>query len=188
MTRRMQSYDVPEWHPWLIAAAAGAGIILLGIGFQIAQLVVSIRSRDRRRDPTGDPWDGRSLEWATATPPPAFNFAVLPEVEGADPYWTVKQRALEGGGPAAEPDYKRIEMPRNSPTGVVCAFFATFAGFALIWHIWWMAAAALVGAFAVFVWFAWRDTDEYAIDADAVARIDRAWRRARADAQDGRPA
>jgi cytochrome o ubiquinol oxidase subunit 1 len=188
MTRRMQSYDVPEWHPWLIAAAAGAGIILLGIGFQIAQLVVSIRSRDRRRDPTGDPWDGRSLEWATASPPPAFNFAVLPEVEGADPYWTVKQRALEGGGPAAEPDYKRIEMPRNSPTGVVCAFFATFAGFALIWHIWWMAAAALVGAFAVFVWFAWRDTDEYAIDANAVARIDRAWRRARADAQDGRPA
>jgi cytochrome o ubiquinol oxidase subunit 1 len=188
MTRRMQSYDVPEWHPWLIAAAAGAGIILLGIGFQIAQLVVSIRSRDRRRDPTGDPWDGRSLEWATASPPPAFNFAVLPEVEGADPYWTVKQRALEGGGPTAEPDYKRIEMPRNSPTGVVCAFFATFAGFALIWHIWWMAAAALVGAFAVFVWFAWRDTDEYAIDADAVARIDRAWRRARADAQDGRPA
>jgi cytochrome o ubiquinol oxidase subunit 1 len=76
----------------------------------------------------------------------------------------------------------------NPLTGVVCAFFATFAGFALIWHIWWMAAAALVGAFAVFVWFAWRDTDEYAIDADAVARIDRAWRRARADAQDGRPA
>jgi cytochrome o ubiquinol oxidase subunit 1 len=188
MTRRMQSYDVPEWHPWLIAAAAGAGIILLGIGFQIAQLVVSIRSRDRRRDPTGDPWDGRSLEWATASPPPAFNFAVLPEVEGADPYWSVKQRALEGGGPAAEPAYARIEMPRNSPTGVVCAFFATFAGFALIWHIWWMAAAALVGAFAVFVWFAWRDTDEYAIDADAVARIDRAWRRARADAQDERPA
>jgi cytochrome o ubiquinol oxidase subunit 1 len=147
-----------------------------------------VRQRAQLRDETGDPWDGRSLEWSTASPPPAFNFAVLPQVSGEDAYWKSKYRATEQSGSDQEPVYRDIEIPRNSATGFVCALFATMMGFALIWHIWWMAAAALVGAFAVFVWFAWRDTDEYAIDADAVARIDRAWRRARADAQDGRPA
>jgi cytochrome o ubiquinol oxidase subunit 1 len=73
-------------------------------------------------------------------------------------------------------------MPRNSPTGFVCAFFATFMGFALIWHIWWMVALAFVGAFATFVVFAWRDEDEYIIPADVVARIDRENRAARSEA------
>ena len=80
MTRRMQHYDRPEWHPWLLVAWLGALIILCGIALQVAQLAISIRSRERRREPTGDPWDGRSLEWATPSPPPAFNFAVLPNV------------------------------------------------------------------------------------------------------------
>ena len=79
MTRRMQHYDVAAWHPWLLVAAGGAAVILLGILLQIAQLVVSIRRREQLRDTTGDPWHGRSLEWSTASPPPAFNFAVLPE-------------------------------------------------------------------------------------------------------------
>jgi cytochrome o ubiquinol oxidase subunit 1 len=78
MTRRMQHYDVPEWRPWLIIAAGGAVLITIGIALQIAQLAVSIRRRAELRDETGDPWDGRSLEWATASPPPVFNFAILP--------------------------------------------------------------------------------------------------------------
>jgi cytochrome o ubiquinol oxidase subunit 1 len=73
-------------------------------------------------------------------------------------------------------------MPRNSPTGFVCAFFATFAGFALIWHIWWMVAAALLGAFVTFVVFAWRDRTEDTIAADEVARIDSAGRSTRLQA------
>ena len=77
MTRRMQHYDVAEWHPWVLLAAAGAAIILCGICVQVAQLVVSIRNREELRDLTGDPWNGRSLEWATPSPPPAFNFAVF---------------------------------------------------------------------------------------------------------------
>ena len=85
MTRRMQHYDVPEWHPWLLLAAAGAAVILAGIGLQIAQLVVSFRDREQLRDTTGDPWNGRSLEWSTSSPPPAFNFAVLPESKRATP-------------------------------------------------------------------------------------------------------
>jgi cytochrome o ubiquinol oxidase subunit I len=173
MTRRMQHYDVPEWHPWLIVAALGAGLILCGIAFQIIQLFVSIRRRAQLRDETGDPWDGRSLEWATASPPPPFNFAVLPDVSGMDAYWGIKQRAAEQNGPDHHPDYQAIHIPRNSPTGFVCAFFATVMGFALIWHIWWMVAAGAIGAFATFVVFAWRDEDEEVISADEVARIDR---------------
>jgi cytochrome o ubiquinol oxidase subunit 1 len=179
MTRRMQHYDVPAWHPWLLLAAAGALVILTGIILQITQLVVSIRRRAELRDWTGDPWNGRSLEWSTASPPPAFNFGVLPPVVGLDAYWRAKQLVLERARLDDEPDYEEIEMPRNSPTGVICAFFATFAGFALIWHIWWMVAAAALGAFATFVVFAWRDRTEYVIPADDVARIDRANRRAR---------
>jgi cytochrome o ubiquinol oxidase subunit 1 len=174
MTRRMQHYDVAEWRPWLIVAAGGAVLILIGIIFQIMQLVVSIRHRAELRDRTGDPWDGRSLEWATASPPPVFNFAVMPDVSGEDAYWTMKMHAKLQGLGRSEPNYRDVEMPRNSPTGFVCAFFATIMGFALIWHIWWMVAAGGVGAFATFVAFAWRDHDEYVIPAAEVARIDRA--------------
>jgi cytochrome o ubiquinol oxidase subunit 1 len=178
MTRRMQHYDVAEWKPWLDLASVGAGLVLAGIICQIMQLVVSIRRREELRDVTGDPWDGRSLEWATASPPPVFNFAFMPHVTSEDPYWAMKRRAqLEGD--VKEPDYHPIEMPRNSPTGFVCAFFASVTGFALIWHIWWMAIVALIGAYATFVVFAWRDHDEYEIPADEVARLDRANREAR---------
>jgi len=173
MTRRMQHYDVPEWHPWLVVAACGAALILCGIVFQIAQLAVSIRRRAELRDETGDPWDGRSLEWATSSPPPPFNFAFLPEVSGEDAFWQLKKRASEQTGSDEKPEYRDIEIPRNSPTGFVCAFFATVMGFALIWHIWWMVAVGAIGAFATFVVFAWRDKDEDVIPAAEVARIDR---------------
>ena len=182
MTRRMQHYDVAGWRPWLLVAGVGALLILAGIVTQIAQLVVSIRNREELRDLTGDPWNGRSLEWATASPPPAYNFAVLPNVEGEDAYWTVKEAARASHALRQEPEYTAIEVPRNSPTGVVCAFFATMIGFALIWHIWWMAAVGFLGAWATFVVFAWRDRTEYEIPADEVARMDRANRGSRATA------
>jgi cytochrome o ubiquinol oxidase subunit 1 len=182
MTRRMQHYDVAAWRPWLLIAAGGAAIILAGIILQIVQLAVSIRRRDALRDETGDPWNGRSLEWATSSPPPAFNFAVLPHVEGEDAYWAMKQRARRQAKLGEEPAYTAIEMPRNSPTGFICAFFATFMGFALIWHIWWMVALSALGAYATFVVFAWRDRTEDIIPADVVARIDRANRSARSEA------
>jgi cytochrome o ubiquinol oxidase subunit 1 len=179
MTRRMQRYDVAAWRPWLLLAAVGAVVILLGIVCQVIQLVVSIRQRRRLRDTSGDPWNGRSLEWATASPPPAFNFAVLPDVHGEEPYWAIKQTAIEQQQLRAEPAYEAIESPRNTPTGVVCAFFATITGFALIWHIWWMVGLGLLGAFATFVAFAWRDRAEFVIPATEVAALDRANRAAR---------
>jgi cytochrome o ubiquinol oxidase subunit I len=155
-------------------AAAGVVLIMVGIILQIAQLVVSVSRRDELRDVTGDPWDGRSLEWATASPPPVFNFAAMPDVGGVDAYWRMKANARRQGFEPRPPDYRDIEMPRNSPTGFVCAFFATIMGFALIWHIWWMVMLGGIGAFATFVVFAWRDHDEYVIPAAEVERIDRA--------------
>src|SRR5207253_5356079 len=189
MTRRMQHYDRPDWYPWLLLAGVGALIILCGIALQIAQLWVSIRGRERRREPTGDPWDGRSLEWSTSSPPPAFNFAVLPQVTNDDPYWALKQRARAIGHPVtAEPEYSAIEMPRNSATGFVTAFFAVATGFSLIWQIWWLVILGLIGAYVTFEVFAWRDIHEIEIPAEEVARIDRANRAARAAALHGQPA
>jgi cytochrome o ubiquinol oxidase subunit I len=175
MTRRMQHYDVAEWRPWLHVATFGTALLAIGVILQVLQLVFSIRDRELLRDTTGDPWDGRSLEWATSSPPPVFNFAILPNVTGEDAYWAIKEQAKQQQlRDKQAPEYEAIELPRNSPTGFVCAFFATVMGFALIWHIWWMVALGGVGAFATFVVFAWRDHDEYVVPAAEVARIDRA--------------
>ncbi|MCJ9701584.1 cytochrome o ubiquinol oxidase subunit I [Bradyrhizobium sp. SHOUNA76] len=173
MTRRMQHYDVAAWRPWMIVAAAGMAVLTIGVICQIVQLVVSIRNREALRDRTGDPWDGRSLEWATSSPPPVFNFAFNPDVRGEDAYWHMKAHAQQQSLERDGPEYQDIEMPRNSPTGFVCAFFATIMGFALIWHIWWMVILGGLGACATFVVFAWRDHDEYVIPAEEVATIDR---------------
>jgi cytochrome o ubiquinol oxidase subunit 1 len=180
MTRRLQHYDLSLWRPWVVIAAAGIVVTFFAVVCQVIQLVVSIRRRDALRDEIGDPWDGRSLEWSTASPPPAFNFAVLPNVQGEEPYWEIKRRAIESQHLVAEPDYKPIEVPRNSPTGFVTAFFATLTGFALIWHIWWLVGVGLFAAYVIFVWFAWRDRTEDEVPAEEVARIDRARRAARA--------
>jgi cytochrome o ubiquinol oxidase subunit I len=182
MTRRMQHYDVPEWRPWVLAAGIGMVAVVAGVICQAIQLFVSVKRRSELRDETGDPWDGRSMEWATSSPPPAFNFAVLPQVKGEEAYWAIKQRAREQARLRDEAEYEPIEMPRNSPTGFVCAFFATLMGFALIWHIWWMVALGIVGAWATFVVFAWRDVPDYIVPAAEVARIDRANHEARLEA------
>ncbi|MET0744238.1 MAG: cbb3-type cytochrome c oxidase subunit I, partial [Microvirga sp.] len=179
MTRRLQHVDVAAWSPWLTVALAGIVVTMVGVACQVTQLVVSIRRREELRDVTGDPWDGRSLEWSVPSPAPVFNFAVMPDVHGGEAYWTIKQRAIDAQQLGPEPTYQPIEMPRNSPTGFIVAFFATLTGFALIWHIWWLVGVALVGAYATFVVFAWRDIEEYEIPAEEVARVDRARRAAR---------
>jgi cytochrome o ubiquinol oxidase subunit 1 len=181
MTRRMQQYDNPAWQPWLVAAALGAGLIAIGTVFLIAQLYYSIRHRNELADRSGDPWNGRTLEWSTSSPPPVYNFAVLPEVTGLDAHWIQKERAIEHPGSPA-PRYAAIEVPRNSPTGIVCAFFASLLGFALIWHIGWLIALGGFGAFATFVVFAWRDRVEDELPADEVARMDGLDRAARRQA------
>jgi cytochrome o ubiquinol oxidase subunit 1 len=187
MTRRLQHYDVAPWHPWVLAAGFGTLVLLASAACQVTQLVVSIRRRAEFIDRTGDPWDGRSLEWSTASPPPAFNFAIGPRVRGGESFWHTKQEQRQTHSLGPEPEYSAICVPRNSPTGFISAFFATVTGFAMIWHIWWMVGVGLVAAFATFVVFAWRDEAEYEIPVDEVARIDRAQRAVRQAALDARP-
>jgi cytochrome o ubiquinol oxidase subunit 1 len=172
MTRRMQHYDVPGWHPWLIVAAFGAAMIAGGIGCQVMQFYVSIKHRKDLADISGDPWDGRSLEWITTSPPPPFNFAVLPNVEGEEAYWGIKGQARENRELSERPKYEAFHMPRNSPTGFVTAFFTTALGFAAVWHIWWLFILGFLGAWATFVVFAWRDENEIEISADDARRLD----------------
>ena len=175
-TRRMQHYGETEWQPLMIVAFLGAVVIMLGIALIIVQLVVSIRQRAGNLDETGDPWDGRTLEWSIPSPPPAWNFAVMPEVEGEEAYWGMKARARAqnpdvSGGKSSDGEKQKIKpihMPNNSPIGVVLAFFAVVFGFALVWHIWWMA---LIGALLLTVaalFHSWRTSSEHEIPIEAV--------------------
>ena len=159
MTRRMQHYADTGWQPYLVVAEAGAVVILWGIIATIAQLVVSIRSRNMRRDATGDPWDGRTLEWSTASPPPHYNFAVLPHAESVDAFWAMKKAGI--GAPPTE--YEPIRMPPRSSNGFVTAFFAVVTGFALIWHITWMAILGLVCATLTLLVFGWFERVDHEI-------------------------
>jgi cytochrome o ubiquinol oxidase subunit 1 len=178
MTRRMQHYADLRWQPYLIVAEVGAVVILGGIIATIAQLVISIRTREARRDLTGDPWDGRTLEWSTSSPPPAYNFAVLPKVDSLDAFWAMKQR-----GPTAVPEqYEPIEVPRNSANGFVTAFFAVITGFAMIWHIWWMAILGLACALVTLLVFGWVERGEEEVSGEQLAQAEQARLRARQSA------
>src|SRR3569833_2791158 len=178
-TRRMQHISDPTWKPWLGVELVGAFFIAAGIALLVIQLFYSIKTRAQRRDVTGDPWDGRTHGWLHLSPPPHYNFAVLPDVHGEEAYWTRKQTAIKEERLIDEPDYQAIEMPVNTPTGVIVAFFASLCGFAMIWYIWWLAILGLIGAFAVMVWYAWRDEHEHIIPIEEVIANARERRRIR---------
>jgi len=168
MTRRLQHYAELSWQPYMMVAEAGAVVILCGIAATVAQLVVSIRTRDMRRDTSGDPWNGRTLEWSTACPPPSYNFAVMPQVESLDAFWAAKHR----GGVREPPHYEAIRVPRNSPNGFVTAFFAVITGFAMIWHIWWLAILGLICAAVTLLAFGWVERGDERISAGKLAAMD----------------
>jgi cytochrome o ubiquinol oxidase subunit 1 len=158
----------------LVVAAIGAVVILAGIVCQVVQLVVSIRDREQLKV-TADPWNGRTLEWATASPPPAWNFAVLPQVADIDAFWKRKQRErTQQAQSPKERKFEPIELPKNSATGFITAFFAVVTGFALIWHIWWMAGVGAIGVFLTMLAFAFRNEEEIKIPADQIARFEQA--------------
>ncbi|MDC9592315.1 cytochrome o ubiquinol oxidase subunit I [Xenorhabdus sp. IM139775] len=142
MTRRLSQDINPEFHPLLVVAAGGVALIALGILCQIIQFYVSIRDRDQNRDLTGDPWGARTLEWSTSSPPPFYNFAEVPHIQTRDAWWDMKEKGTEYKRPAK---YEEIHMPKNTAAGVIISAFCLTLGFALIWHIWWMAIASFAG-------------------------------------------
>ena len=137
VTRRMRVFDDASLQPYFIVAACGAGLIACGIAAMLVQFGVSIMRRDALRDVTGDPWGGRTLEWATSSPPPEYNFAFTPLVHDLDA-WADMKRA---GVLAPVAGFRAIAMPRSTGAGVILAGLATVFGFAMVWHIWWMAGA-----------------------------------------------
>jgi cytochrome o ubiquinol oxidase subunit 1 len=172
VTRRMNHLDNPAFQPYLIVAMVGAVVIFAGILSTLAQIAVSIRNRKALADFSGDPWDGRTLEWATSSPPAFYNFARTPHVHGRDAFWEEKM----GGIPAApQPVYAEIHMPRNTGTGVVLSAIAALLGFALIWHIWWLAIAAFAAAIVVAIGHSFNENRDYYVQADVVARTEGAY-------------
>ncbi|MFN3702896.1 cytochrome o ubiquinol oxidase subunit I [Thermomonas sp.] len=140
VTRRMSHFDDPSLQPWFVIAAFGAALIAIGIAAFLVNLVVSYRKREQLRDLTGDPWNGRTLEWSTSSPPPAYNFAFTPVVRDNDAWADMKQH----GFTRPESGFLPIHMPRNTAAGVVLAGLSLVLGFALVWHIWWLAVTAFV--------------------------------------------
>ena len=99
---------------------------------------------------------------------------MLPQVADIDAYWLTKQRALgHQTSLVQEREYKPIEVPNNSAAGFSTAFFAVITGFALIWHIWWMAGIGALGIFLTMLVFAFREEEEIKIPAEQIAAFDR---------------
>jgi cytochrome o ubiquinol oxidase subunit 1 len=134
--RRNQHYSDILFQPYFFMAAVGAVLILIGIACQAIQLFVSIKNREALRDHSGDPWNGRTLEWSMASPAPFYNFAVLPRVSTRDAYWDYKDKHLADKKISPEDThYAAIHMPCNTPDGFYIGILAGVTGFALTWHM-----------------------------------------------------
>lgn len=172
MSRRLERYSHPGWQPWLVLAALGAVLIAAGIVCQVIQLYVSWRDREALRDATGDPWDGRALEWSVASPPPEWNFAVRPRVHSRDAFHESK---VEG---AAYPDlgrdaYRDIFVPRNSGLAVAIGWAAYVLAFAAVWRIGWLAALGLAASVLLVIWRSFQTGTTERIPAQTLYDYDR---------------
>jgi cytochrome o ubiquinol oxidase subunit 1 len=169
VTRRLRVFDDPSLQIWFIVAAFGAFLIALGIGCFLVQIAVSIKNREKLRDVTGDPWNGRTLEWSTSSPPPVYNFAFTPIVHDNDAWWDMKQRGyqrpLEG--------YKPIHMPSNTGAGIILAGLAMITAFALIWYIWWLAALGFFSLIATAIGHTFNYHRSFNIPRDQVVKTER---------------
>lgn len=168
-TRRLDHYSAAMgWQQLFIVAAVGVAIICLGVFFQLLQLAVSIWQRQKNLDYNPDPWDGRTLEWATSSPPPIYNFAILPEVTTRDAFWTAKHSREK----PQTPQYRAIRITKNTPIGLILAGFAFLFGFGMIWHIWWLTAISLVGIITSIIVRSTNEQTERTISAEQVKKIE----------------
>ena len=168
ISRRLSHFDDPSLWIWFAIALFGAFLIAGGIAAFIIQLVVSYRNREQLRDVTGDPWNGRSLEWSTSSPPPQYNFAFTPVIHDQDAWWDMKQRGYQRPTSGFIP----IHMPRNTAAGMVLAFLATSCGFGLIWHIWWMAIGSFVLLIGGAIYHTFNFHRDYYVPAEEVAEVE----------------
>ncbi|CAN7651340.1 Cytochrome o ubiquinol oxidase subunit I [Neorhizobium galegae bv. officinalis] len=164
VTRRVNQFEDPSLQIWFVIAAIGAGIIACGIGAFIIQLVVSFMRRDQLRETSGDPWDGRTLEWSTSSPPPDYNFAFTPVVHDHDSWYDMKLRGYERplGG------FKPIHMPKNTGTGIILAGISIVFAFAMIWYIWWLAAISFIAMVATAIGHTFNYNRDFHIPAETV--------------------
>jgi len=170
VTRRMRVFDDPSLQIWFAIAAVGAFMIAAGIAAMLIQFAVSIWKREALAETTGDPWDARTLEWATSSPPPAYNFAFTPRIHALDAWYDMK-----GAGVAHPADgYKDIHMPANTGAGIILAGISTVCGFALVWHIWWLAGASFLGLIATAIIHTFNYSRDFHIPAAEVAATEAA--------------
>jgi len=166
-TRRLDHYDASLGWQWLfIVAGVGVMLVLAGVGFQLLQLYVSIRQRRSNLDKTGDPWKGRTLEWSTASPPPFYNYAVIPQVSERDAFWAMKKDK------PPQTDYGSIILPRNTIVPLVIAMFAFLFGFGMIWHMYWLPIVGFLGIVGSIIWRSTADEHEYKLPAAKVRTIE----------------
>jgi cytochrome o ubiquinol oxidase subunit I len=168
VTRRLQHIDDATLQPLFVIAAIGVLIIAIGIAGFVIQIAVSIRNRDKLRDTTGDPWNGRTLEWATSSPPPPYNFAFTPVVHDLDAWYDMKERQAQ----RPEAGFRPIHMPRNTGAGVIVSAFAMAMGFGMVWYMWWLAALGFVGMIVAAVAHTFNYKRDYYVPADEVARLE----------------
>jgi len=172
MTRRLNHYDASTgWHPFLIVAAIGALIIFAGILGTLLQFAVSFLQRKNNMDVTGDPWDGRTLEWTTSSPPPFYNFAHIPVVTTREPFWDSKVLGLKD--PNEGKPYEDIHMPKSTSLGIFIGVFGFLLGFGLIWYIWWMAIVGLLGVVACIFARSFNYDTDYYVPASEVEKIEK---------------
>jgi len=167
-TRRLNHYDVPGWQPLFKVAGIGAVLILIGIGFQLLQLIVSIKNRKENLDTTGDPWNGRTLEWSTKSPPPFYNYAHTPEVHEKDAFWDAKSK----GETKPQKEYHDIHMPKNTGIGFYIGVLSFLFAFGLIWHMFWLSGVCTLGIIACAIFKLFIKEPEYVLKADEIAKIE----------------
>lgn len=173
VTRRLHHFDDPSLQIYFIVALLGALMIAGGIGAFLVQIGVSIWKKEELRDVTGDPWDGRTLEWATSSPPPDYNFAFTPVIHELDAWYDMKDKKAE----APTEGYRPIHMPKNTGAGVIIAALSTAAGFGMIWYMWWLAALGLVGVVVVAIWHTFNYDRDYYIPVEEVVATESERRR-----------
>jgi len=163
--RRVHHLDDTTLQPYFIVAAIGALIILVGILGFVMSIVMGIVRRNRLRDATGDPWGGRTLEWSTSSPPPAYNFAFTPVVHTLDAWHDMQARGYQ----RPTTGFRPIHMPRNTGVGVILAGLALTLGFGMVWYMWWLAAVSLAGILIVAIGHTFNLARDLFIPADVVA-------------------